>query len=284
MLGRIDVSVIIVNWNRLDDVLKNLHYFRSTRQRGLRAEVLVIDNGSTDGSAEYLARIRQSIRLIRLTSNVGPAQARNYGIDCWSSGRYIVFVDSDAYLAKSGLAKLVAARGVGSHHRDRRLSRHPDSKRVRPSHGFTRGPRRATSSENSILTDSRPRSRLVRCSSALPCRSLFWGDLFIYNEEVDLSIRVLAAGYRILYSPDVRVYHRVSPSGRIGTGIYWRLQYSQRDLDLLSLLPHPRTNLKYHQICYHLYYQRCVESAPEGLSQRKLRRHCSELTSFVAFR
>jgi GT2 family glycosyltransferase len=38
----------------------------------------------------------------------------------------------------------------------------------------------------------------------------FWDELFIYNEEVDLSIRVLRASYRILYPPVARVYHRRS--------------------------------------------------------------------------
>ena len=59
---------------------------------------------------------------------------------------------------------------------------------------------------------------------ALRAAGPFWNELFIYNEEVDLSIRVLRAGYRILYSPEARVYHRVSQDGRLGSGAYWRLQ------------------------------------------------------------
>ena len=104
MRRAVDVSIIIVNWNRLDDILKSLHYLEY--QTELRTEVVVVDNGSTDGSAERLSRIRW-IRLIRLATNVGPAEARNHGMRS-ARGRYILFLDSDAVLPKSGLAKLVS--------------------------------------------------------------------------------------------------------------------------------------------------------------------------------
>ena len=52
----------------------------------------------------------------------------------------------------------------------------------------------------------------------------FWDDLFIYNEEVDLSIRVLRAGHRIIYYPEARVYHSASSNGRSGASTYWSLQ------------------------------------------------------------
>lgn len=100
----VDASIIIINWNRLDDVLKSLHYLK--QQTGLKTEVVVVDNGSTDGSAERLSRL-EWIRLIRLKSNVGPAEARNFGMQ-HASGKYTVFLDSDAVLPKSGLVKLVA--------------------------------------------------------------------------------------------------------------------------------------------------------------------------------
>ena len=104
MCTLVDVSVIIVNWNRLDDVLKNLRNLR--HQTELRTEIVVVDNGSTDGSAERLSELGW-IRLIRLGTNVGPAEARNYGLRN-ASGEYIVFLDSDSLLPKSGLAKLVS--------------------------------------------------------------------------------------------------------------------------------------------------------------------------------
>jgi GT2 family glycosyltransferase len=53
---------------------------------------------------------------------------------------------------------------------------------------------------------------------------LFWDQLFVYTEEVDLSIRILRTGFRIVYYPDLRVYHCPSQHGRKGEGEYFRLQ------------------------------------------------------------
>jgi GT2 family glycosyltransferase len=216
MLASVQVSIIIVNWNRLDDVLKNLHYLR--RQTGLRAEVVVVDNGSTDGSAERLSRIGW-IRLVLLATNVGPAEARNYGIRN-ASGKYIVFLDSDAVLSKSGLAKLVSrmesdptigiigCRIVNSQTRktDAWIHALPES-----SHGL-----------REFDTYSFSAAGAIARTQALRAAGPFWDELFIYNEEVDLSIRMLRAGYRIIYSPVVRVYHHVSQNGRVATGSYLR--------------------------------------------------------------
>ncbi len=213
----VDVSIIIVNWNRLDDVLKNLHYLR--RQRELRKEVVVVDNGSTDGSAERLSGL-EWIRLICLPRNVGPAEARNRGIRI-ASGRYIVFLDSDTVLPKTGLAKLVSrmekdptigiigCRIVNSHTRktDAWIHALPESSHER----------------REFDTYSFSAAGAIVRAQALRAAGPFWDELFIYNEEVDLSIRMVRAGYRILYSLEVRVYHHVSQNGRVAPGAYWRL-------------------------------------------------------------
>ncbi len=119
------VSIVIVNWNRLDDVLRCLHYL--SRQRGVRHEVVVVDNGSTDGSAEQLAQI-ESIKFVGLESNVGPAKARNIGVE-HASGKYILFLDSDAVLSKSALGHLVKRMESDPSDRDCRL---PDHQRLHP--------------------------------------------------------------------------------------------------------------------------------------------------------
>jgi len=213
-----DVSIVIINWNRLDEVLRCIHYLK--QQQGPRFELVVVDNGSTDGSGDRLSQIG-SIKLVRLESNVGPAQARNIAIE-QATGKYILFLDSDALLSKSGLAKLVA---------------HMDSDPTigiigcRIINCFTRKPDQwiyaepeTTHGQREFDTYSFSAAGAIARAQTLRDAGPFWDELFIYNEEVDLSIRVLRAGYRIIYSPDVRVYHRVSNNGRTAPGVYWRLQ------------------------------------------------------------
>jgi GT2 family glycosyltransferase len=213
-----DVSIIIVNWNRLDDVLKNLHYLQY--QAGVQFEVVVVDDGSTDGSAERLARV-EGIKLVALGTNVGPCKARNIGIE-HAVGRYILFLDSDAILSKWKLSRLVERMDQDStigilactiiNGATRRLDRWIYSESA-----LTR--RRDEFDAYSFSAAG----AMVR-RQALRAAGPFWDELFIYNEEVDLSIRVIRAGYRVVYFPKVRVYHYPSIEGRKGPGAYWRFQ------------------------------------------------------------
>jgi GT2 family glycosyltransferase len=218
MRTAIDVSIIIVNWNRLDDVLKNVRYLR--RQRRVKFEVVVVDNGSTDGSAERLARIGW-IRLIRLATNVGPAAARNYGIGS-AKGKYVVFLDSDAVLSKSGLVELVSR--MESNPTIGIISCRIVNSRTRRADSWIHALPASSHEFKEFDTYSFSAAGAIARTEALLAAGPFWDELFIYQEEVDLSIRMLRAGYRIVYSPLARVYHRVSEDGRIASGDYWRLQ------------------------------------------------------------
>jgi GT2 family glycosyltransferase len=212
------VSIVIVNWNRLDEVLRCLHYLNG--QQGVRREVVVVDNGSTDGSVERLSQMG-SIKFVEVGSNVGPAKARNIGVDR-ASGKYIFFLDSDAVLSKSALGRLV-----------RRMESDPSVgiAGCRIINGYTRKLDQwfyqySASTHELVEFDTYSFSAagaMIR-AEAIRDAGPFWDDLFIYNEEVDLSIRVIRAGYRIIYYPEARVYHTVSSNGRSGAATYWSFQ------------------------------------------------------------
>ncbi len=213
-----DVSIVIVNWNRLDDVLTNLHYLRF--QSGVRYEVVVVDDGSTDGSAEWLVPT-EHVKVVSLGSNAGPCRARNVGI-ANARGRYILFLDSDALLSKWSLARLVermdadptvgvlACRIINGH--TRQLDQ------------WIHGQPELTHHRREFETYSFSAAGAMIRADAVREAGCFWDQLFIYNEEVDLSIRILRLGYRILYYPDVKVYHFPSDRGRRGPSAYWRYQ------------------------------------------------------------
>jgi GT2 family glycosyltransferase len=212
------VSIIIVNWNRSEEVLRTVGYLGNLRENF--AEVVVVDNGSTDGSAERLGRL-ESIRFIALPANLGPAKARNIGVE-HSSGRYLVFLDSDAMISRRSLARLVERMendptigiagcrviNAASHKLDQWIYQFPAR----------------THEHREFDTYSFSAAGAIVRRQALSDAGLFWEDLFIYNEEVDLSIRVLRAGYRVIYHPRARVHHASSNQGRQGPSAYWRLQ------------------------------------------------------------
>jgi GT2 family glycosyltransferase len=89
----VDISVIIVNWNTkalLEQCLRSLCLSPSCRT----TEIIVVDNGSADGSTEMLEDQFPQVKLIRNHENLGFARANNVGIH-HSSGRYICLVNSD---------------------------------------------------------------------------------------------------------------------------------------------------------------------------------------------
>ncbi len=268
------VSIVIVNWNRLEDVLKTLHYLDC--QRGVCYEVIVVDNGSTDESTERLSHI-PSIRFVPLDSNEGPAKARNVGLE-YASGKYILFLDSDAVISKVGLARLVArlerdptigiagCRIINSYTRklDQWLYQHPAA-----THQRTEFETYAFSAAGAVI-----RADAIRAAGS------FWDDLFIYNEEIDLSIRVLRSGYRIIYYPGARVFHANSDRGREGPALYWYQQIRNwiwiyyRYYDSLSCFKKISMYIVAYVIkcIYNGHLRACLSGIRDGLARTGIRR------------
>ena len=90
---RPDVSVIIVNWNTKDLVLKCIKSAIETKD-AFSQEIIVVDNASRDGSAEAIERDFPDVIVIRNEKNYGFAKANNIGIEK-SKGRYVCLVNSD---------------------------------------------------------------------------------------------------------------------------------------------------------------------------------------------
>lgn len=86
------LAVLIVNWNRRDDLLRLLQDL--TAQTRPPDEIIIVDNGSTDGTPDYVARNYPSVHLIRLNHNTGLSHGRNVGITA-SHSDLIAVLDND---------------------------------------------------------------------------------------------------------------------------------------------------------------------------------------------
>lgn len=100
-----DVSIIIVNWNTkelLQDCLKSVY----ERAGDVDYEIIVIDNASTDGSAEMVKKDFQRVVLIENMENRGFAMANNQGMAV-AKGRYVLLLNSDTIVLDESIANTV---------------------------------------------------------------------------------------------------------------------------------------------------------------------------------
>lgn len=102
-----DLSVIIVNWNARCDLLRCLESLAPLRDRPDR-EVLVVDNGSRDGSAQAVRRRFPWVRLLATGRNLGFAAGNNRGLAV-ARGRYLLLLNPDTVVHGDALGQLVAA-------------------------------------------------------------------------------------------------------------------------------------------------------------------------------
>ena len=98
------VSVVIITWNRKDDVLESVQSIY--KQNYQNVEVVVVDNGSTDGTADALAQVFPAVKIVTLNRNTGVSEGRNLGVAA-ATGEVIFFLDSDASLGHDTLSNIV---------------------------------------------------------------------------------------------------------------------------------------------------------------------------------
>jgi hypothetical protein len=100
-----DASIIIVNWNTkglLESCLKSI--FEQTQD--IRYEVMVVDNGSSDGSAAMVKGRFPQVILIENAENHGFAAANNQGMAV-AQGRYVLLLNSDTIILDNAISKVV---------------------------------------------------------------------------------------------------------------------------------------------------------------------------------
>lgn len=95
-----DISVVIVSWNAAKHLKSCLESVREEARRypQLSSEAIVVDNASSDGSADIVATRFPEFKLVRNDRNLGFARANNIGI-LMSSGKYLFLINSDVVLS-----------------------------------------------------------------------------------------------------------------------------------------------------------------------------------------
>ncbi len=226
------VSVVVANWNGrpyLERCLASL-----VTQTYPAVEIIVVDNGSTDGSVAWLAESYPAVAVIPNTENRGFAAASNQGI-AQARGAYVVLLNNDAWAEPQWLAALVAAAEsdarVGMVASLMLLADRPE---VVDSAGICVD-RCGISWDRAGGLSAAYRGLLSlavfgpSAGAGLYRRELFEDvggfdeDFFAYLEDVDLAWRARRRGWQVAYAPAARVYHVHSGTSRPGSALktFW---------------------------------------------------------------
>jgi GT2 family glycosyltransferase len=208
------VSVVIPTWNGVELLAICLPSLAVQTWRDF--EVIVVDNGSTDGTDSFLRREHPHVRYVRFEENRGFAAGVNAGIRA-ARGEVVALMNNDTEAAPGWLAALVgaldrtpevgfcASRMVDFHDRTR-IDSAGDTYGIladQIGHGAPDGP-----------AFDQPRRVLSASAGAAAYRrelfdrvGLFDERLGTYLEDIDLGLRAQLAGFQCEYVPDAVIYH-----------------------------------------------------------------------------
>lgn len=240
------VSIIIVNWNTRDLLAQCLESVYAHLPEG-ESEVLVVENASTDGSAQMVRERFPWVRLIENSKNVGFARANNQAIR-ESTRRYVLLLNPDTEVNPGALASLLAfmdahpqaaAAGPRLLNPDGTLqpSCHP---MLTPWREFWRllfleRIRRRATYDVARWDLHAPRQIEVIKGACLMLRREALDQVgplderyFIYTEEMDLCYRLRQAGWELYWVPQAQVVHYGEGSTRqVAEAMYVQLYRSK---------------------------------------------------------
>lgn len=244
-----DLSVIIVNYN-VKHFLEQCLCSVEKAARPLQAEIIVVDNHSTDGSLDYLRPRFPGVRFLANTVNTGFAKACNQGL-AMASGQYILFLNPDTIVPEDCFRACISfmnqqprAGALGIRMQDGSGRFLKESKRAFPSpltslyklSGLSRlFPRSGTFSRYHLghLPERETNEVDVLAGAFMFIRKEvldqtggFDESFFMYGEDVDLSYRIQKAGYGNYYFAGSSIIHFKGESTRKASMNYVRMFYT----------------------------------------------------------
>jgi N-acetylglucosaminyl-diphospho-decaprenol L-rhamnosyltransferase len=227
----LDLSVVIVNYNTRD-LLRDCLDSALESRGAISFEIAVVDNASTDGSAEMVRSKFPQLRLIASQVNGGYAYANNLGLKAAQKARYYLLLNPDTLLPPSALADMVAYMdgrpdaGVAGPRlvladgsldlACRRgfptpavsLYRFSGLSRLFPrSHRFGRYNMTYLDPDEEAEVDSVVGAFMMVRAEAMTQAGLLDEAFFMYGEDLDWAFRIKEAGWKVYYNPGVTVLH-----------------------------------------------------------------------------
>ncbi len=261
------VVTVIVNWKLKEETVSSI---RSLQSSEVPSSIIVVDNGSNDGSAEYISRHCPGVRLLVLPSNIGFGPACNRAISKVLKEinyDFIFLLNNDATLDSHALSELINAAelfpkagifGAKVYYRDK-----PDTI-------WYAGARRrqgvltATDGARGIVDDGQfefchevdyifGAAMMVR-RKVFEEIGMFDKRFFLYMEDLDFCIRAQKAGFLLVFVPNAKVWHKGSASTSKNVGLR-RYHMAKSTLQFLGKHTPPISRLPVFILWVFIYFK-----------------------------
>lgn len=214
------LSVVILNYN--------VRYFLELCVKSvlasisdLDAEIIVVDNNSTDGSCEMLSEIfKDTVKVIKNSENIGFSKAYNQAVNS-CLGEYVCILNPDTIVAEDTFKKALitmkdsAIGAMGCRMIDGTGQFLPESKRNIPSPivALKKILGKTTSYYSSLQENQNGYVDILAGAFIIVPKNLykqvggFDEDYFMYGEDIDFSMKILKKGFKNFYNADITIVH-----------------------------------------------------------------------------
>ncbi len=217
------VSIIVLNWNGKRYLETCISSLESQTFKGI--EIIFVDNGSTDGSVDFVKRRFPGVTILRHGTNLGFAEGVNSGFRI-SGGKFIATINNDAEADENWIERLVKVmeKDPGTGCCGSKMMRYHERDIIdsagiviyRSGNAYDRGRDEKDKGQYDMQEEI-----FGACAGAALYRrkmldeiGFFDREYFAYFEDVDLSFRMHLLGWKCIFVPDAIVYHMQSATSK----------------------------------------------------------------------
>lgn len=276
----IQFSVISVNFNGGDKIVKSIKSI--TDQNYPNIEIIVIDNGSKDGSIEKIEKLNSNnIKIYKLPNNLGFTAGSNLGVKK-SNGKYFLILNNDAYL--NGANFIQNSLNILEKSKENIIG-------IFPKVIFNWEPsiinttsvkwhyRQLWYDDQNGRVDFNEDNKIKEIFGAMFVAPIFKKELwlkiggfdnsfFSYAEDFDVSYRANILGYKFLYCPSIKVRHDFRSSSKDDSNPLWAYFYFQRNYLYVIIKNYQKSSLIN---CFKYYSAIFRNSFKSGIKNRDLK-------------
>jgi len=224
------ILIVIVNYNGKYLLAKNLPSVVNTDYNDF--DIVVVDNDSSDGSVEYLKKNFPSVRVVESGENLGFGKGNNLGVRTYPDYDAYLFLNNDVSVPKDWLKELVKVlesdARVGAVGPKVLYSKKKNGKYIVNSAGikvdkhfmaYDRYDREEDNSKYDVVeeVDALMGGAFLVRRNVFERAGGFNPKMFLYYEDIDLSLRIRDLGYKVMYCGKSRVFHdHMASSKKLG--------------------------------------------------------------------